>query len=361
MKSSYFIAGGVAALAAAWILSGQVGDPERSAHANDAPVADAPAEPLKRVRVKESISQPQYQEIVIRGRTQASRAVGLRAETAGRIARIMAEEGKRVDKGAPLARIDPAERIAALAEAEALLRQRQIEFNAAKALSEKGYRSDTKLAEAAAHLDAARARVSQMKTDIDRTTIRAPFDGILEKRLVELGDYVKIGDDIARVVDLDPVFVVGAVSEREVGALKVGAAAIASLVDGRRLSGILRFIGAVADAATRTFRVELEIPNPEGSIRDGITSQIHLKSAEVRAHFLSPALLTLDDAGRLGIKAVDQTDRVVFHPVRILSDKPGGIWVLGLPDRINLITVGQEFVRVGQKVRSSPHGAESAS
>ena len=360
MKSSYFIAGGVAAVAVAWILSGQVGDPERRAHANDTTAAAAP-EPLKRVRVRESVAQPQNQEIIIRGRTEASRSVGLRAETAGRIGKVMVEDGKRVSEGAPLAQIDPAERTAALTETEALLRQRRIEFNAAKALSAKGYRSDTKLAESAAQLDAARARVSQMKTDIDRTTIRAPFNGILEKRLVEVGAYVKVGDDIARVVDLDPIYVVGAVSEREVSDLKVGTEAVASLIDGRRLTGRIRFIAAVADAATRTFRVEVEIPNADGRVRDGVTSQIHLKSPEVRAHFLSPALLTLDAAGRLGIKAVDETDHVVFHPIRILADKPGGIWVLGLPDRLKVITVGQEFVRVGQKIATAPDRPESAS
>jgi multidrug efflux system membrane fusion protein len=148
MNSSYFIAGGVAILAAAWILSGQVGEPERSAHANGHPIAAPAAENPRSVRVRTSEARPWRREVIIRGKTEASRIVKLRAETAGRIGRVMIEQGKRVRAGAALVQIDPAERTAALAEADALLRQRTVEYSAAKQLAAKGYRSDTKLAEA---------------------------------------------------------------------------------------------------------------------------------------------------------------------------------------------------------------------
>ena len=368
MKSSYLIAGVVTIAAVGWVLSGQVSDPKRSAHAVSTETgvdgkegsALAP-QPYRQVRIRAIESQSWRQEIIIRGRTEASRSVKLRAETAGRIVRILAEEGKSVALDEPIVKLDPAERTAALVETMALLQQRAVEFKAAKALASKGYRSDTKLAEAQAQLDAARAKVSQMKTDIARTTVGAPFDGILEKRYVELGDYLKIGDDLATIVDLDPILVVGAVSEREIGSIRIGLEATATLVDGRSVTGIIRFIGAVADAATRTFRVEIVIPNKDFSVRDGITSQIRLFAAEVRAHFLPPALLTLDENGRLGIKAVDANDRVTFHPVKILADRTNGIWVGGLPERLKLITVGQEFVRTGQRIKPVAEPRESAS
>jgi multidrug efflux system membrane fusion protein len=364
MKSSYLIAGIVAIAAVGWVLSGQVTDPKRSAHAigSDSKSASA-VEPqrYKQVRVRPIEAQFWRQEVIIRGRTEASRSVKLRAETAGRIAKIIVDEGKGVAKGHTLLRLDPAERTAALAEAMALLRQRTVEHKAAKSLAAKGYRAGTKLAEAQAQLDAARARVSQMKTDIARTTVTAPFDGILEKRYVEVGDYLKIGDDLATIVDLDPVLVVGAISEREVGSIKTGLAATATLVDGRSLAGVIRFIGTVADAATRTFRVEIVVPNKDLSVRDGITTQVRLLTAEIRAHFLPPALLTLDETGRLGVKAVDADERVKFYPVKVLADRTDGIWVKGLPDQLTLITVGQEFVRTGQRVEPVAETRDSAS
>ncbi len=364
MKSSYLIAGVVAIAAVGWILSGQVTDPKRSAHAIGSDGKEkSPIAPrrYKQVRVRSIEAQLWRREIIVRGRTEASRSVKLRAETPGRIAKILVDEGKGVAKGQTLVKLDPAERTAALAEATALLRQRAVEYKAATALAAKGYRSDTKLAEARAQLDAARARVSQMNTDMARTTISAPFDGILESRFVELGDYLKIGDDLARIVDLDPILVVGAVSEREIGSIKIGLEATATLVDGRSLTGIVRFIGAVADAATRTFRVEIVIPNQDQSVRDGITTQIRLFAAKLRAHFLPPSLLTLDENGRLGVKAVDADDRVIFHPIKILSDRTNGIWVSGLPDRLTLITVGQEFVRTGQRIKPVAETQGSAS
>lgn len=364
MKSSYVIAGVVAVAAVGWVLSGQVTDPKQSAHAigSDAGKgATTAAEHDKRVRVRTVEARPWRQEVIIRGRTEASRSVRLRAETAGRVARILADEGKGVTGGQVLVKLDPAERTAALAEAMALLRQRTVEFKAARSLASKGYRADTKLAEAQAQLDAARAQVSQMKADIARTAIAAPFDGILEKRFVELGDYLKVGDDLATIVDLDPVLVVGAISERDVGSIKLGLEATATLVDGRAVKGVVRFIGAVADAATRTFRVEIVVPNPDLSVRDGITSQIRLYGTALRAHFLPPALLSLDEAGRLGVKAVDADNRVIFHPVKILADRTNGIWVAGLPERLTLITVGQEFVRTGQRVTPVADTRDAAS
>jgi multidrug efflux system membrane fusion protein len=362
MNTSYLIAGTVALAATGWILSGQVTDPGQSAHADVKKSAEPAIEQqLKKVRVRSVGSRPWRREVIIRGKTEASRSVKMRAETASRIAKVLVREGMRVKKGKSLILLDPAERTAALAEARALLQQRAVEYKAARSLAAKGYRSDTKLAEARAHLDAARARVSQMNTDMARTDIVAPFDGLLEKRFVEEGDYVKIGDDVARFVDLDPIHVVGAVSEREVGTIKVGAAAKVTLVNGRTLRGVIRFIGAVADEATRTFRVEVVIPNADGAIRDGITSVVNIFSAEIQAHFLPPSLLTLDSSGSIGIKTVDGENRVVFYPVKILADKQDGIWVGGLPETINLITVGQEFVRTGQRVTPVPEKTESAS
>lgn len=355
MNKSYVIAATFGVVAAGWILSGQFGDRTPPAGAE---TAQETQEPVRRVRVRTFAARNLERDIILRGRTEASRSVTLRAETPGRIGAVPGKEGTFLRKGAIVARIVAAERTAALEEAKALLRQREVEYNAAKALAKKGYRAGTKLAEAAALFDAARAQVAQMETDMARTVIRAPFDGWLETREAELGDYLKVGDPVARIVDLDPVLVVGSVSEREVDDVRLAQRGSATLVNGRVLEGKVRYIASVANPATRTFRIELEVPNAEGHVRDGVTSEIRIPATPVRAHFLSPALLTLDDDGRLGVKTVNDDDRVVFHPVRIISDQPGGSWVDGLPNLVRLITVGHEFVRGGQKVIPVPDQPE---
>ena len=221
INTSYVIAAAVALVAGGWILSGQFGGETEATEKPKASGSETPAK-ITAVRVRTLNSEAWQREIIIRGQTAASRSVTTRAETAGRIQDISVTEGSALNQGDKIAQIDPAERIAELKESQALQRQRSVEFKAAKKLAQKGFRAETKLAEAAALLDAARAKVIQVKTDIERTTIRAPFEGILEKRQVEQGDYVKIGDEVGRIVDLDPIYIVGAVSEREVSRIKIG-------------------------------------------------------------------------------------------------------------------------------------------
>jgi multidrug efflux system membrane fusion protein len=154
----------------------------------------------------------------------------------------------------------------------------------------------------------------------------------------------------ATIVDLDPVLAVGSVSERQIGGLKKGGIANVTLVDGSSYTGSIRFIAPVADPQTRTYRVELEIANADYRIRDGITAVIQFPLGEERAHLVSPSVLTLNDAGIVGVRTVDENDMVRFKPVEILADETKGIWVGGLPDRVRLIVVGQEFVIEGERV-----------
>ena len=187
--------------------------------------------------------------------------------------------------------------------------------------------------------------------NLARTTIKTPFQGILENRYVENGNFVKIGDNIAKVVDLDPILAVGFVSERHIESLEVGQLGTVTLVNGQIADGKLRFISAVADWETRTFRVELEIPNSDYKIRSGLTGKLKLPLNPVSVHVISPSVLTLADSGKIGVRIVDDGDIVRFMTIKIISDTTDGIWVIGLRDGQRLITVGHEYVKAGQKVR----------
>lgn len=351
MKRSIFIALGLALAAAGWILSGQLGERERPAQANSSPAATGKIEPrLPTVRVRAITAQQRSRRIVVNGRTEASRIVTLRAEISGRIVAVGASEGARVRKGDIIARLSTEDRKVRLAEAEAVLRQRRIEYDAARKLFKKGFRADTKLAEARANLGGAQARLEKTRLDLNRTIIRAPFDGILEDRPVELGAFLKVGDAIAKLVDLDPILVVGNVSERDIGGVTLGSGGTAVLYGGQVISGRVRYIASVADSATRTFRVELEVANPAGKVRDGVTSEIRLPLPAVRAHLVSPALLSLSAEGTVGVKLVNDANRVEFVPVTIVSDTAAGVWLDGLPEKALLISVGHEFVKTGDLV-----------
>ena len=85
-------------------------------------------------------------------------------------------------------------------------------------------------------------------------------------------------------------------------------------------------------------------------VPDGMTADIDLPLQDVMAYRISPAILSLSDEGHVGVKSVNAADEIVFHPVSIVGDDQEGVWIVGLPDRLRLVTVGQDFVSPGQKV-----------
>jgi multidrug efflux system membrane fusion protein len=378
MRRSYWIAGAIALLATGWLASGTLfrpGEPSRSVPAvsaeaaqladpkpaEEAAAADpiaAPAEPpttrpgaLVSVQVATLQAGPQPRTIVLRGRTAADRVVEVRAETTGRIVEIPAEEGALVHKGDLIAVLDGADRAARLAEAKALLQQRKAESEAAKRLAEKGFAPKLNLAELAANQALAQAQVTSMEVEISHLSIEAPIEGILDERMAEVGNYLQVADPVATIIDLDPIVLVGYATERDVSQLEIGGPARARLLDGREVVGALRFIAARAETETRTFRIEVEVPNADYEIRDGLSAELAVPVEDVPAHRISPAVLTLGPNGEVGVKLVDETDTVRFAPVQILREGADGLWITGLAPTARLIVVGQEFVIDGQQIR----------
>ena len=349
MRTSHILAIVLAIGAIAWVLSGQLGGaPPPDAGTDRAAQEEAGA--LAQVRVAPSTSQDYTVTLTVTGRTAASRELALRTETAGQVETLAVKEGDYVAQDALLVQLASDDRDERLERARALVEQRQIQADASAELAESGWRAETTDAGARADLQSARAELAAIKLDIARTIITAPFSGALESLDVEIGDVVDVNTQIGTLYDLDPILVVGAVSEREVGALRLGQQGSARLITGDTVNGTLRFIGKVAEPETRTFRIELEVANPEHTVPAGLTAAIALPLATIKAHFVSPAALSLADDGTLGIKIVDEEDIVRFVPVTIVADAADGIWLAGLPETATIVTVGHDYVAAGQKV-----------
>lgn len=307
------------------------------------------ARPAASVSVLRSQAQPFAETATLRGRTEAFRRVEVRAEISGRVAEPPVARGSVVQAGQPLCVIDPGERPAQLAEARAALRQTETDFEAGRRLTARGVTTETDQLSRAARLEAARAAVQRAEIDQARLVVAAPFAGLLDQDTAELGSYLQAGALCATVIAMDPVLLVGFASERDVDRLQIGAPATGRLANGAQVDGALRFVGRSADPATRTYRVEVEVPNPDLSIRDGMSAEIIAPLGATTAHLAPQSALTLDDAGRLGVRVAD--DGVArFAPVSILADTPQGMWLSGLPDRADIIVVGQEYVSDGQSL-----------
>ncbi|WP_370300918.1 efflux RND transporter periplasmic adaptor subunit [Pseudooceanicola sp.] len=330
--------------------------------------------------------------VILRGQTQAARQVDVRAETSATVISEPRRKGTFVNKGDLLCELDPGTREAALAEARARLNEAKskqpetaarleeararleeamINYTATSKLSEDGFASETKLKSAMASvrsaeagiaaaesgletaqsgIESAAAAVAAAEREIDRLTITAPFEGLLESDTAELGSLMQPGSLCATVIQLDPIKLVGFVPETEVDRVQVGAQAGAELVSGRRVTGQVVFLSRSADPVTRTFQVEITVPNPDLAIRDGQTATIAISAQGAQAHKLPQSALTLNNEGTLGVRVVDGDNKVEFLPVTLLRDETTGVWVSGLPEQSDVIVVGQDFVTAGVTV-----------
>lgn len=294
--------------------------------------------------------------VILRGETQAAREVNVTAQTGGQVVSEPLRKGTYVKKDQMLCQLDPGTRASTLAQARAGLAEAQAGLDNTQKLSEGGYASETKVLSAEAALENARATVAQVEKDIERLNITAPFAGLLETDSAEFGTSLQAGSQCATVIQLDPIKLVGFAPETEVDKIEVGALAGARLISGTEVTGRVTFLSRSADPATRTFRVEVEVPNTDFAIRDGQTVEIGISSAGQLAHLVSQSSLTLNSDGEIGLRTVGADNIVEFMPISVIRDTQDGIWVAGLPEMADIITVGQEYVRAGVPV--DPHYGE---
>lgn len=329
----------------AFALGDAVKKPETPVELSD----DIAKRPPVSVLVLKSRAQSVDSGIILRGRTEAARNIDVRSETSGLIVSEPLRKGTFIKKGQLLCELDPGTRIVALAEAKARLAEAKINEVAATSLAQKGFGSTSVAIARQAALESAQAGVERAEKEIERLKIKAPFDGLLESDTAELGLLLQPGSLCGNIIQLDPIKLVGFAPEQDVAKISQGALAGARLIDGTMVSGMVTFLSRSADPTTRTFRVEVTVPNPDLKIRDGSTAEIFIAFSGSRAHLLPQSALTLDDGGNLGVRAVvDGAAR--FFKVEIIRDSAEGVWLSGLPEDVEVIVVGQEYVIDGRRV-----------
>ena len=349
---SWLMSAGIALLIVIWLSSGQLRGDTDASTAGDFIAESRPIQ--SSVRVRTQSAEEIMRTVVVNGKTAPARVVELAAETDGRIEYVGVKRGSNVSRGAVIVRLDERDRQARLQQAEATVRQRQVEYEGRQKLKSESYVSEAQLQAAVAQLEAARTELVRARLDLEYVNIRAPFDGALQARHVEVGDFVSRGDPIARFVDNRTIIVSANVSEFDAGYVVPGQAAQARLATGETVHGNIRYVAPVADEATRTFQVELEIDNSDGSLRAGGTAELRIPAERVLAHRISPSLLTLDDAGNVGVKIINGGGEVEFVVADVALSTSDGIWVVGLPETTTIVTVGHGFVAPGSVVNAVP-------
>ncbi|MEA2876054.1 MAG: rane fusion protein multidrug efflux system [Hyphomicrobiales bacterium] len=352
MKAARFAAVGLVVAAVAWIASGHL-FPHETAESRAAvqPAEAAQPKPF-RVSVTEVRVESRSRNLLLSGRTEADKKMMVTARADGTISELRVKRGSVVKEGDVIAVLSDEARESRVLQAKAMLMQRKTELAAKMKLVEQGSMPKLEAVNLETQFKAAEAGLAAAEAERERSIIRAPWSGIVNDVPVEVGQAVLsfAGKEVAQIVSIDPVLAVVEVAERRLHGLNLGDPVEIRLVTGHAARGKIRFISKTASAATRTYRVEVEIPNADGYIPDGITAEVTIPMTPIPAVRVPRSALTFSSAGELGVRIVDAANKVAFVPVSVVDDQQENMWVSGVPDGARVIVQGQDFVREGQVV-----------
>ena len=351
---SKWVAGFLALLLVGWMGSGYI-FPSETAEDDG---TEAPASRAIAVAVMPSQAQDVQLVLTAEGQSEPDRATNVQAEVGGQVVSVSVARGDLVDAGQELGRIDAETIEAQLLQAETQLEQANRDLNNAISLQERGVATEDRVSSARAAKAAADAAVTAAKEQLENTIIRAPFAGRLNDMTLNAGEFVDAGSVVAEVIDNDPLTVVIQVPQQALSRIEAGQTADVQFITGEQRQGVITFVGANADMQTRTFRVEVTVDNPDSVMPAGLSARIAIPTGQARGHFISPAILSLGTNGDLGIKTVLEDDTVAFSPVEIVRAQTDGVWVAGLSENAQIITIGQGFVSAGDVVDPRPADPE---
>ena len=289
------------------------------------------------VRVMDQNSVPYKEKILIKGFAEADKKVDLKSETSGRVVSLPVEQGSFVKKGEIICSLF-------VAEKESFFKKAELEFKSAKKLFDEGLYSSNQLQNIKSNFERA-------KLELDNASIKAPFDGIVDRIAIDEGDFLARGSTCATLLDLDPMILVGEISESDLINISKGSKAFIETLDGKTFNGEISFLAASANPYTHTFRVEVKVENSNGLIKDGASAKIYVSAKEQMANLIPLSILRLDDQGNLGVRLISNQGTVEFKEIGLIQDTNRGVWVSGLPSSSRIITVGQDYVNEGEKVK----------
>ena len=367
---SYFRAHRISALivlaaAGAWVGTGHfaaVGSAqgeERAAAGTEAaegtpPVETAEPGPLVRtVGAVDPVFADHARAIRISGTTEPDKATVLAARAEGIIHTLTVEKGAMLEADTVFMTIEGPETLARVKIAEVMLAQRERELEVAKRSFEAGNLPETQYTSVQSAREAAAAELALAQASVDRLQLKAPFTGLVDSVEVEVGEWIQPGAPVARILALDPIVVHAEVSEVDVAYVSVGSKATVKLVDGSEMEGTVRYVSSEASEETRTFPVEIALPNAGNKVPAGMTADVLLLAPPVKAVTVPRSVITLSDKGELGLRVVGDDKVAAFAPVEIIDDTPDGLVVTGVPDGVKIIVAGQDLVRNGDKVEVS--------
>lgn len=317
------------------------------------PVATKESSVYTKVQATNSIQQSFSPTIQLRAKTKVHREVKVLAEVSGKVISALVEEGAGVIAGQGICEIGAEDRFLSLAQAKAFAENADIAYRGALKLKSVGYQSDLAISQAKANQAAAKTNVKRAQLDVNNLKVKAPFDGIVESRPVEIGDFIMPGQLCAVVVELDPLKIEALVAETEINKLRLGDKAVV-VIDGNAYpSARITYLARQANPKTRGYRLEATMGNPEQALRAGISARLKIETTAILAHLVPASSILLNDIGETVVRVLDQKQIVDSLKVTAVGESAQGIWVAGLPEKVVLVTVGQNYIIDGEHVEPS--------
>lgn len=320
------------------------------AHAAPVGKTKAPADTLQPVAFV--IAKPAAYERRIRlsGQTEADKQVTLVARTSGAITTLAVTEGGGLALDGLVMALDAPEKLAAVVSAKSQFDTAVHQAETSQKLYARGALPELQFQTSIAAREAARSGLEAAQAEVDRLEVHAPFAGVVDKVFVEAGSWVQPGTEVATLLALDPIVVVGEINERDLQSVGKGTKAKVTFGDGTSATGEVRYVRREATGVTRTFPIEVAIPNPNAAFSVGMSAEIDLTAKTVPAVILPRSVVTLDADGKLGVRVLSAKDTVGFLKVDIVDDTPDGLVLSGVPDGTRIIVSGQNMVSDGQLV-----------
>lgn len=333
-----------------------------SAEAGDtAAVRDTTAEAFTRVINVEAraISSAPFSEVIrLTGTVAAKRDVVVSAEESGRITRVFLEKGRRVRTGSAIAKIDDDGLTAQVEQARAMASLADETWTRRKRLYEEDQvGSELAYLEAKYSAEQAQAAVATLEVRLAKTVVRAPFSGVLDDRMIEVGSMVSPGTPIGRVIDLDPVTIQAGVPERYALDVRQGASVSVTfdVLNDEPFEGVVAFVGSAVDQQSRTFPVEFDIRNAEETIKPEMIANVSLVRRQREDAIVIPQEALVRVENGYVVFVVEGTGPEATARVRQVERGPSQsnevVVESGLTTGERLVVVGQHQVEDGDRVR----------
>lgn len=341
---------GVGVAASRW-MSGPTSTPAAAPSAPQ-PAAAPPANNSRTVEVVPVTAMKLPRSVAAVGSLRSENAVVMRPEVAGRIVAINFQEGQPVEKGQVVVRLDDSVLQAQLQQAQASLSLATSQHRRSAELSRQGFISQQAKDETSSQLQVQQAAVALAKAQLEKTTLLAPFDGLIGLRNVSVGEYVSPGADLVPIESIDPLQVDFRIPEQYLGQVQPGLKLVLRFdaLPGVEREGEVGAVSPAVDVAGRSILLRANVDNPDHLLRPGMFARVQLRFND--AQVLSVPEAALAPVGQSQFVFRVQDGRAERVQVEIGQRQGGRVEVTsGLREGDVVVVAGIQKIIDGQTVR----------